>query len=49
MKNYPTPPFEDQPQAAPGNQQMMQPVPDCGEESYVSGSRFGVTGGKPIL
>jgi NAD(P)-dependent dehydrogenase (short-subunit alcohol dehydrogenase family) len=40
MKNYPTPPFEDQPQAAPGNQQMMQPVPDCGEESYVGHERL---------
>lgn len=40
MKTYPTPPFEDQPQAAPGSQQKMHPVPDCGEESYVGSGRL---------
>lgn len=40
MKNYPTPPFEDQPQTAPGSQQKMHPVPDCGEESYIGSGRL---------
>jgi NAD(P)-dependent dehydrogenase (short-subunit alcohol dehydrogenase family) len=40
MKTYPTPPFDDQPQAAPGSQQKMQPVPDCGEESYIGSGRL---------
>lgn len=40
MKTYPTPPFDDQPQAAPGSQQKMHPVPDCGEESYVGRGRL---------
>lgn len=40
MKTYPTPPFAAQPQAVPGSQQQMQPVPDCGEQSYVGHARL---------
>jgi len=50
MKSYPTPPFEDQPQATPGSQQKMHPAPDCGEQSYVGHERLAgkvalITGG----
>ncbi|WPP02015.1 SDR family oxidoreductase [Pseudomonas sp. HR96] len=50
MKTYPTPPFAEQPQAVPGSQQRMQPVPDCGEDSYVGHGRLAgkvalITGG----
>lgn len=34
MKDYPRPPFKVQPQRTPGDQYKMDPVPDCGEESY---------------
>lgn len=34
MTDYPKPPFEPQPQAVPGQQSKMHPVPDCGESSY---------------
>ncbi|QKZ04184.1 SDR family oxidoreductase [Pseudomonas eucalypticola] len=34
MRNYPKPPFPSQPQAVPGSQRRMDPVPDCGEQSY---------------
>jgi len=46
MKTYPTPPFAEQPQAVPGSQQRMQPVPDCGEESYTGSARLA---GKKVL
>jgi len=46
MKIYPTPPFAEQPQAVPGSQQRMQPVPDCGEESYTGSARLA---GKKVL
>jgi NAD(P)-dependent dehydrogenase (short-subunit alcohol dehydrogenase family) len=50
MKSYPTPPFANQSQNVPGSQQKMQPVPDCGEQSYVgngrlAGKRVLITGG----
>lgn len=34
MTDYPKPPFEPQPQAVPGQQSKMHPLPDCGENSY---------------
>ncbi|PVZ19528.1 MULTISPECIES: SDR family oxidoreductase [unclassified Pseudomonas] len=34
LTQYPTPPFEDQPQDAPGLGANMKPTPDHGEESY---------------
>ena len=40
MKDYPKPPFADQPQPVPGSQHRMDPVPDCGEESYVGSERL---------
>lgn len=40
MRDYPTPPFPTQPQAVPGEQQKMQPVPDCGEHSYKGSGRL---------
>lgn len=47
---YPIPPFPKQHQDAPGVQSKMEPVPDCGEQSYVganklSGRRAVITGG----
>jgi NAD(P)-dependent dehydrogenase (short-subunit alcohol dehydrogenase family) len=47
---YPVPPFPRQHQEPPGEQSTMQPVPDCGEQSYVgsnklSGRRAVITGG----
>ena len=46
MKDYPKPPFADQPQPVPGIQHRMDPVPDCGEESYVGSERLA---GKKVL
>lgn len=40
MKSYPTPPFPKQPQPVPGSQARMDPVPDCGEESYKGSGRL---------
>jgi len=34
MRDYPKPPFSGQPQTVPGSQRKMDPVPDCGEQSY---------------
>lgn len=46
----PVPPFPKQHQDVPGRQSAMQPVPDCGEDSYVgsgklTGRRAVITGG----
>ncbi|VVM53021.1 General stress protein 39 [Pseudomonas fluorescens] len=40
MRDYPTPPFPAQPQDVPGEQQKMQPLPDCGEHSYKGNGRL---------
>ncbi|MDB6048812.1 MAG: Oxidoreductase, short chain dehydrogenase/reductase family [Pseudomonas sp.] len=40
MKNYPRPPFPEQKQSVPGEQKHMNPVPDCGEESYKGSGRL---------
>ena len=40
MKSYPRPPFSVENQPVPGTQQIMNPVPDCGEESYVGHGRL---------
>lgn len=40
MKSYPRPPFADQHQNVPGDQHRMNPVPDCGEESYIGAGRL---------
>ncbi|MBJ9975002.1 SDR family oxidoreductase [Pseudomonas sp. S75] len=50
MRDYPTPPFPSQPQTVPGAQDKMQPVPDCGEQSYtghgrLAGKKALITGG----
>lgn len=50
MRDYPTPPFPSQPQTVPGTQDKMQPVPDCGEQSYtghgrLAGKKALITGG----
>src|SRR5919202_834908 len=50
QKNWPKPPFPDQPQAMPGKTSAMTPKPDHGEESYkgsgrLSGKRAVITGG----
>lgn len=50
MKDYPTPPFPDQPQPIPGRTDAMTPRPDHGEESYrgaglLTGKRAIITGG----
>jgi NAD(P)-dependent dehydrogenase (short-subunit alcohol dehydrogenase family) len=37
---YPVPPFPKQHQGAPGVQSKMDPVPDCGEQSYVGSNRL---------
>jgi NAD(P)-dependent dehydrogenase (short-subunit alcohol dehydrogenase family) len=47
---YPVPPFPLQTQDVPGTQSKMDPVPDCGESSYVgagklAGRRAIITGG----
>ena len=47
---YPQPPFDKQPQPAPGLGSQMQPVPDCGETSYtgsgkLAGRKALITGG----
>ena len=46
-EQYPKPPFEKQPQSAPGLAQKMVPVPDHGETSYVGTGRL--TGRKAIV
>ncbi len=50
MKDYPKPPFPDQPQSAPGSSEQMNPKPDYGEQSYqgsgkLTGKRAIITGG----
>ena len=47
---YAQPPFKKQPQAAPGLGEKMNPVPDCGETSYVGSGKLAgrkalITGG----
>ncbi len=37
---YPQPPFGEQHQAQPGEQKKMDPVPDCGETSYVGAGKL---------
>jgi NAD(P)-dependent dehydrogenase (short-subunit alcohol dehydrogenase family) len=44
---YPKPPFKYQPQPWPGLQSKMDPVPDCGEKSYVGSGRL--TGRKALI
>lgn len=39
-EQYPKPPFDAQPQPAPGLGGKMNPVPDCGETSYVGSGRL---------
>ncbi|MDX6805723.1 SDR family oxidoreductase [Terrihabitans rhizophilus] len=50
LKNYPKPPFPDQPQPMPGQTAKMDPVPDHGEDSYkgsgrLAGKKAIITGG----
>jgi NAD(P)-dependent dehydrogenase (short-subunit alcohol dehydrogenase family) len=46
-KQYPGPPFPEQPQPAPGLAQKMDPRPDHGEESYRGSGRL--TGRKALI
>ncbi len=46
-EQYPKPPFEKQPQSAPGKASEMKPKPDHGETSYVGTGRL--TGRKAIV
>lgn len=39
-KLYPKPPFKSQPQPWPGLQSKMDPIPDCGENSYKGSGRL---------
>lgn len=39
-KQYPAPPFPEQPQAVPGLARKMEPPPDHGETSYVGSGRL---------
>lgn len=50
LRKYPRPPFPEQQQEWPGLGSKMQPVPDCGETSYVGSGRLAgrkalITGG----
>jgi len=47
MNHFPKPPFEDQPQQAPGLASKMIPVPDHGETSYRGAGRL--TGRKALI
>jgi NAD(P)-dependent dehydrogenase (short-subunit alcohol dehydrogenase family) len=40
VDKYPKPPFKFQPQEWPGLQSKMDPVPDCGETTYVGSGRL---------
>lgn len=40
MQKFPTPPFPEQQQPVPGVQSRMDPVPDCGEQSYKGHGRL---------
>ncbi len=44
---YPKPPFEKQPQPAPGLGDKMHPKPDCGETSYTGSGKL--TGRKALI
>ncbi|WP_326540444.1 SDR family oxidoreductase [Pseudorhodoferax sp.] len=44
---YPVPPFPKQHQDVPGRQSAMQPVPDCGEDTYVGSGKL--TGRKAVI
>ena len=46
-EQYPKPPFEKQPQPSPGLGAQMNPVPDCGETSYVGSGKL--TGRKALI
>lgn len=40
MNSYPKPPFQPQKQSVPGEQRKMDPMPDCGEQSYQGSGRL---------
>ena len=40
MNSYPKPPFQPQQQPVPGEQRKMDPMPDCGEQSYQGSGRL---------
>ncbi|WP_310264295.1 SDR family oxidoreductase [Pseudomonas sp. 3296] len=40
MTDFPKPPFPEQAQPVPGSQRKMDPVPDCGEQSYKGSGRL---------
>lgn len=40
MNSYPKPPFKAQQQAVPGQQRKMDPMPDCGEQTYEGSGRL---------
>ncbi len=44
---YPQPPFDKQPQSAPGINSDMKPKPDCGEETYTGSGKL--TGRKALI
>ena len=44
---YPQPPFEKQPQSAPGINSDMKPKPDCGEDTYTGSGKL--TGRKALI
>jgi hypothetical protein len=43
-KHFPKPPFKPQPQPISGRSDKMEPQPDYGETTYVSGATVAVTG-----
>jgi len=40
MNSYPKPPFKTQQQPVPGAQRKMDPMPDCGEQTYKGSGRL---------
>ncbi|NTZ94139.1 SDR family oxidoreductase [Pseudomonas koreensis] len=40
MNSYPKPPFKTQQQPVPGEQHKMDPMPDCGEQTYKGSGRL---------
>lgn len=40
MNSYPKPPFKAQEQPVPGQQRKMDPMPDCGEQTYKGSGRL---------
>lgn len=40
MNSYPKPPFKAQQQPVPGQQRKMDPMPDCGEQTYEGSGRL---------